>query len=78
MGKVVFAIDFTNGTRDSIQKILPQLGTDFIIQEKIISHSSISELYSMSVNTFRIKPIVGKISLSVCRFLCGLIKVVRS
>lgn len=52
------AINIKNGidikTNESVEKILKNLGNNFIIQEKIVCSNSIRKLYSESVNTFRI------------------------
>lgn len=37
-----------------IDEILEKLGDDFVIQERLICHSSISKIYDKSVNTFRV------------------------
>ena len=45
-------IDITTGKR--IRDVILSLGEDFVIQEIIKCHPSISDIYSTSVNTFRI------------------------
>ena len=39
---------------EKIENLFKKLGNDFVIQERILCHESISEIYSESVNTFRI------------------------
>lgn len=41
-------------TNKTITEIISQLGNDFVIQECIKCHESISKIYSKSVNTFRV------------------------
>ena len=45
-------IDSMSGT--SVAEIVDNLGTDFSIQERVICHKSVKELYPRSVNTFRV------------------------
>ena len=45
-------IDIISGKK--ADEILESLGTDFVIQERIVCHPEISAIYSGSVNTFRI------------------------
>lgn len=53
-GSGCFAMDFGTENYQSCHQKLLSLGKDFIIQQKVISHSSISELYPLAVNTFRV------------------------
>ncbi|MBR2343771.1 MAG: hypothetical protein IKA64_05920 [Clostridia bacterium] len=39
---------------DSIEDILKSMGSDFIVQEKIVAHRDISALYDKSINTIRV------------------------
>ena len=38
----------------SIENLFSNLGSDFVVQEKITCHSSLTQIYSKSVNTFRV------------------------
>ena len=53
-GSGCFALDFGAENEASCHKKLLSLGENFIIQKKVIPHQSISELYSLAVNTFRV------------------------
>ncbi len=57
-GKSCAVIDIIQGvdkkTKKSIEEIINDLGNNFVIQEKIICHKSISDLHPDSVNTFRV------------------------
>lgn len=50
--------NFQNGldtiSGQSVESILSRMGRDYVVQERVICHESISRLYSKSVNTFRI------------------------
>lgn len=63
-GKGCFVANFANGTdllsNKNVDKILDSLGDDFVIQERVKCHSSISNIYSQSVNTFRIMTYIWK------------------
>lgn len=57
-GEGCMTLDFANGkekrTSKSVEEIFASLGTSFVIQERIQCHDSIAQIYSGSVNTFRI------------------------
>lgn len=58
-GNGCFLIDFPNGETDSasgksIDDVLNEMGANFVIQEKLHCHESISQIYPNSVNTFRV------------------------
>ena len=57
-GSGCFIADFHNGmdsvSGKSAEEIICQLGNDFVIQERVKCHETISKIYSGSVNTFRI------------------------
>ncbi len=57
-GKGCMLLNIENGidknTNLSVEKIINNLGRNFVIQEKIECHESVLKLYSQSVNTFRI------------------------
>lgn len=57
-GRGCFVANFKEGRDDISGKVavdlLRTLGGDFVIQECVVCHSSISEIYSGAVNTFRI------------------------
>lgn len=57
-GKGCFAVNFQGGqdlkTRRTVKDVLSELGKEFVIQELIKCHPSISDIYSKSVNTFRV------------------------
>lgn len=52
-GRGCFVADFSV-LKEPIKDVLDDLGSDFVIQEKIICHNSISSIYPKSVNTFRV------------------------
>lgn len=39
---------------ESAEALMSRLGTDFVIQERLVCHSSIQKIYAGSVNTFRL------------------------
>ena len=47
-------INFCKETKASTHQKILSLGTDFIIEKKVIPHPSISKLYPLAVNTFRV------------------------
>lgn len=57
-GRGCMLLDIENGidkySKKSCEDIITSLGENFVIQEVIKCHSSLSKLYSQSVNTFRI------------------------
>lgn len=57
-GEGCMTLDFTDnqegGAEKTIEEILASLGNSVVIQERIKCHSSITKIYSGSVNTFRI------------------------
>lgn len=57
-GEGCFIVDLEHGkdsiSDKSVEEILGSVGTNFVIQEKIRCHESISKIYPTSVNTFRI------------------------
>ena len=57
-GKDVHLVSMKNGidvnSRKSIDEIISLMGNNFLIQEKIVQHSSFSKLYDKSVNTLRV------------------------
>lgn len=52
-GKGCFVADF-NVIKEPVKEVLDDLGSDFVIQEKIVCHKSIASIYPKSVNTFRV------------------------
>lgn len=52
-GKGCFVVDFKNIT-EPLSEVLKGLGTEFVIQELIKSHKSISCIYPKAANTFRV------------------------
>ena len=63
-GKACAIIDINDGvdkiSQKPIESIINELGSDFVIQEKIVCHKTISDLYPNSVNTFRIITYIWK------------------
>ena len=57
-GRGCFVADFQEGvdtvSGQSVADLLQALGKDFVIQERIVCHQSISNIYARAVNTFRI------------------------
>lgn len=57
-GRNCFIADFVDGedqiTGRSVSEVLKNLGNDFVIQERLRCHDSISAIYAESVNTFRV------------------------
>ncbi len=57
-GRGCFVADFQEGvdtvSGQSVADLLQALGKDFVIQERIVCHQSISDIYARAVNTFRI------------------------
>ena len=57
-GRGCFVVNFCGGkdlvSGKTVEQILEGLGKDFIIQERLKCHSSISQIYAGSVNTFRV------------------------
>lgn len=56
-GKDVKIIDIENGidkdTRKSLKDIVNSMGDNFVVQEKIIPHKSLANIYEKSINTLR-------------------------
>ena len=53
-GRGCFIKDFSILSNEIVQSLFNEMGKDFVIQELIHCHPSISFLYSKSVNTFRV------------------------
>ena len=57
-GKMCFLSYLKNGYDEnndlSVESLFSNLGNDFVVQEKITCHSSLTQIYSKSVNTFRV------------------------
>lgn len=58
-GNGCFLIDCPNGGTDSatgksIEEVLNEMGSNFVVQERLHCHKSISHIYPNSVNTFRV------------------------
>ena len=57
-GRGCFAANFCNGrdtiTGKSVADILGELGSNYVVQERLKCHDSIAQIYPNSVNTFRV------------------------
>ena len=57
-GRDVHMISMKNGidqkSQKDIEKIIDEMGQNFVVQEKIKQHKSLSKLYDKSINTFRV------------------------
>lgn len=57
-GRNCFVARFENGvdalTGTPVAELLERLGTDFVVQERLVCHESIRTIYAGSVNTFRL------------------------
>ncbi len=69
-GKDILICDFQNGvdvkSNKSCREIIESMGSDFIIQEKIVQWHELNTLYSKSLNTFRVMTYILHEDVYVC------------
>lgn len=57
-GKGCSVIDIHNGidsvSGETVDDLLKHIGNNYVVQERLVCHSSIQKIYSHSVNTFRV------------------------